>query len=323
MALPRRQRSVLCEQSSMSATQEDGPSLDHGVTGIIFYFHGKKDADFCLVSDPNLHINAHFIGKRNPNLTRDFTWVQSLGILFHRHKLFLAAQKTSIWNDDVDRLSLSLDGDSIPLPAGDYTTWRSQNSPHQIIVSRSGTANLVEVEVEGIFKIRARVVPIMEKESRIHNYGVTEEDCLAHLDLSFRFYPLSGDVEGVLGRTYGRNYVSKVKMGVAMPVVGGDREFAASSLFAADCTVARFGNGDDGSVLEEEFGDLNCATTGIDGRGVDLVGLLDDHTVGGVVFGAGEVSDANCIMKDEDGDEAIEDGNPDIVEGLLDLGATR
>ncbi|EXB54359.1 hypothetical protein L484_002419 [Morus notabilis] len=238
-----------------------------GGDGITFYFHGKKDADFCLVSDPNLQINAHFIGKRNPNLTRDFTWVQSLGILFHRHKLFLAAQKTSIWNDAVDRLSLSLDGDSIPLPASDCTTWRSQNSPHQIIVSSSGTANSVEVEVEGIFRIRARVAPITEKESRIHNYGVTEEDCLAHLDLSFRFYPLSGNVEGVLGRTYGRNYVSRVKMGVAMPVVGRDRDFAASSLFAADCAVARFGNGDDGSVLEE-FGDLNCATTGIDGRGV-------------------------------------------------------
>ncbi|EXB82662.1 hypothetical protein L484_027843 [Morus notabilis] len=55
----------------------------------------------------------------------------------------------------------------------------------------------------------------------------------------------------------------------------------------------------------------------------DLVGLLDDHTVGGVVFGADNVSDGDYIMEDENGDEAIEDGNPGIVEGLLNSGATR
>ncbi|XP_039159582.1 uncharacterized protein LOC120289119 [Eucalyptus grandis] len=34
-----------------------------GGDGVMFYFHGKKDKDFCLVSDPSIHINAHFIGK--------------------------------------------------------------------------------------------------------------------------------------------------------------------------------------------------------------------------------------------------------------------
>ncbi|KAK2665006.1 hypothetical protein Ddye_003580 [Dipteronia dyeriana] len=33
-----------------------------GGDGITFYFHGKKDKDFYLVSDSDLHINAHFIG---------------------------------------------------------------------------------------------------------------------------------------------------------------------------------------------------------------------------------------------------------------------
>ncbi|KAF7119621.1 hypothetical protein RHSIM_Rhsim13G0108800 [Rhododendron simsii] len=36
-----------------------------GGDGLTFYFHGKKDQDFCIVSDSNLHINAHFIGRRN------------------------------------------------------------------------------------------------------------------------------------------------------------------------------------------------------------------------------------------------------------------
>ncbi|KAB1227280.1 hypothetical protein CJ030_MR1G029350 [Morella rubra] len=40
-----------------------------GRDGIVFYFHGQQERDFCIVSDSNLHINAHFIGKRNHNET--------------------------------------------------------------------------------------------------------------------------------------------------------------------------------------------------------------------------------------------------------------
>ncbi|KAM0008479.1 hypothetical protein Hdeb2414_s0004g00130881 [Helianthus debilis subsp. tardiflorus] len=69
-----------------------------GADGIIFYFHGTKDKDFCLVADNNLHINGHFIGKRNKNMGRNFTWVQSLGVLFDNHKLQISAKKTSNWN---------------------------------------------------------------------------------------------------------------------------------------------------------------------------------------------------------------------------------
>lgn len=58
-----------------------------GGDGVTFYFHGKKDRDFCLVSDSNLHINGHFIGRRNQDMKRDFTWVQALGILFDTHQL--------------------------------------------------------------------------------------------------------------------------------------------------------------------------------------------------------------------------------------------
>ncbi|KAL5226700.1 hypothetical protein ABZP36_014965 [Zizania latifolia] len=48
-----------------------------GGDGNNFYFHRKKDQDFCIVSDADMHINAHFIGKRNPTMSRDFTWIQA------------------------------------------------------------------------------------------------------------------------------------------------------------------------------------------------------------------------------------------------------
>jgi hypothetical protein len=53
------------------------------------------------------------------------------------------------------------------------------------------------VELIGIFTIMANAV-ITKKESDMHNFGVTPDDSLAHLELSFRFHSLSDDVDGVL-----------------------------------------------------------------------------------------------------------------------------
>ncbi|KAI8524299.1 hypothetical protein RHMOL_Rhmol13G0139800 [Rhododendron molle] len=237
-----------------------------GGDGLTFYFHGKKDQDFCIVSDSNLHINAHFIGRRNYNMKRDFTWVQSLGILFDNHQLYVGAQTTSTWDDLVDRLALAFDGEPIFLPATEGAEWRPSTAPG-ISFTRSSDVNGVVIEVEGNFKIKATVVPITEKDSMIHNYVITKEDCFAHLDLGFKFHSLSGVVNGVLGQTYRSNYVSKIKMGALMPVVGGAKEYASSSLFSTDCAVAKF-TGQLNSSESFEYGSLECASTRMDGRGV-------------------------------------------------------
>lgn len=237
-----------------------------GGDGITFYFHGKKDQDFCLVTDPNLHINAHFIGRRNQNMKRDFTWVQSIAILFGDHQLFIGAQKTAAWDNSVDRFSLAFDGEPIALSAAEGATWKSP----ALIVARDSDTNSVVVQVEGLLRISAKVVPITHHESRVHNYGITEEDCFAHLELGFKFSALSANVNGVLGQTYGDKYASRVKMGVAMPVLGGEREFAVSNIFATDCAVSLFRGGkmlpeNDEAVIE--LPTMRCGT-GIGERGV-------------------------------------------------------
>ncbi|XP_059650049.1 uncharacterized protein LOC132295782 [Cornus florida] len=241
-----------------------------GGDGLTFYFHGKKDLDFCLLSDSNLHINAHFIGRRNQNMRRDFTWVQSIGVLFDNHKLFIGAQKPATWDDNVDHLALAFDGEQIVLPQAEGAKWRSEATP-TVSITRVSDTNTVIVEVEGNFKITTKVVPITEEESRVHNYGITSDDCFAHLDLSFKFLSLSDEVNGVLGQTYRRDYVSRVKVNVPMPLMGGGRKFASSSLFAADCAVARFDGGYNSrqGVSSEhiELPSLSCGS-GMDGRGV-------------------------------------------------------
>ncbi|CAN6339661.1 unnamed protein product [Urochloa humidicola] len=212
-----------------------------GGDGNAFYFHGRRDADFCVVSDRNLHINAHFIGKRGADgMSRDFTWIQAIAVLFDGgHSLYVGARKTSSWDDDVDRLDIIVDGEPVSLPQEVDATWTSTAVP-ALSVTRTKAANGVLVALDGRFKIRANAVPITEEDSRVHRYGVTADDCLAHLDLAFKFDALTGDVHGVVGQTYRSDYVNRFDVKASMPTMGGDSNFATSGLFAADCAVARY-----------------------------------------------------------------------------------
>lgn len=118
-----------------------------GGDGLTFYFHGKKDSNFCLISDPNLHINAHFIGKRRAGMARDFTWVQSIAILFGTHRLYVGALKTATWDDSVDRIAVSFDGNVISLPQLDGVMWTSSPGvyPHVFVRRVNADTNNLEV----------------------------------------------------------------------------------------------------------------------------------------------------------------------------------
>ncbi|TVU37017.1 hypothetical protein EJB05_18980, partial [Eragrostis curvula] len=212
---------------------------DPRFTGNNFYFHGKKDQDFCIVSDTNIHINAHFIGKRNPTMSRDFTWIQALGVRFADYRFYMGAQKTAKWNNDVDRLEMALDDEPIRIPAEAGARWESVVVPG-LSVTRTATTNGVSVQLKGVFDIVANAVPITEEDSRIHNYGVTEDDSLAHLDIGFKFYDLTDNVHGVLGQTYRSDYINQLSVSSNMPIMGGAPKYVASDIFATDCAVARF-----------------------------------------------------------------------------------
>ncbi|KAK3422160.1 uncharacterized protein LOC104455801 [Eucalyptus grandis] len=240
-----------------------------GGDGNTFFFHGQKDRNFCLVSDPNFHINAHFIGKRNPSLKRDFTWVQSIGIVFGSHNLLVGAKRASTWDDRVDHLNVILDGAPVSLPPKEGYTWRSlaaASSP-ALSISRSGETNGLTVEVENNFRITMTVVPITAEESRVHGYNITDDDCFAHLELGFKFYNLTDFVDGVLGQTYRKNYVSKARADAVMPVMGGANKYATSSIFATDCLVSRFGQPLPATSNGHGLESLLCKS-GIEGSGM-------------------------------------------------------
>ncbi|MQM14004.1 hypothetical protein Taro_046931 [Colocasia esculenta] len=240
-----------------------------GADGITFYFHGRKDREFCLLSDSNLHINAHFIGRRAPNMTRDFTWVQSVGILFGSHRIYIGAQKTATWDDNVDRLTVIFDGETLTLPPEEGATW-PMDPASAVSVSRTADANAITLEVEGSFKISAKVVPITDEDSRVHGYAVAADDCLAHLELGFKFYSLTAEVHGVLGQTYREDYVSRVKMSSNMPIMGGEPKYLSSGIYSIDCSVARFGRENPAAAIfaATEQASLSCDSGMGGGRGI-------------------------------------------------------
>ncbi|KAL6616787.1 hypothetical protein ACP70R_039057 [Stipagrostis hirtigluma subsp. patula] len=220
-----------------------------GGDGNTFYFHGKKDQNFCIVSDSDLHINAHFIGNHNPDIKRDFTWVQALGVSFGDHRLYIGTRKAVEWDEEEDHIQIAFDGEPVNVDTVKNARWVSKALPG-LSIARMATVNNVIVELAGVFSISAGAVPITDEDNRVHKYGKTERDSLVHLDLGFQFHNLTKDVDGVLGQTYRPNYVTKVDITAKMPIMGGAPKYHSSGLFSTDCAVSRFHRtGDAGGVV--------------------------------------------------------------------------
>ncbi|KAM0997708.1 hypothetical protein ACFX2C_007561 [Malus domestica] len=241
-----------------------------GGDGIVFYFHGKSNQQFSLVSDNNLQINGRFIGHRPAERTRDYTWIQALGILFSTHSFSVEATKAAAWDNQIDHLKFTHNGNDVVLQEGYLSTWYS--SEKDMKVERISSKNSVIVSLKDVAEIMINVVPVTKEDDRIHNYQVPSDDCFAHLEVQFKFFALSTKVEGVLGRTYRPDFENPAKPGVAMPVLGGEDKYRTSSLLSADCVSCRFSAQE--SVTEEDrsaivdYGTLDCTRRSSGGYGI-------------------------------------------------------
>ncbi|KAL4335868.1 hypothetical protein GQ457_07G014190 [Hibiscus cannabinus] len=239
-----------------------------GGDGIVFYFHGKSNEHFSLVSDATLQINGRFIGHRPAGRTRDFTWIQALGILFNSHSFSLEAIKAATWNNEVDHLKFSHNGEDLIVPEGALSSWYSPDK--QVKVERVADKNSVIVTLKDSAEIMVNVVPVTKEDDRVHNYKVPSDDCFAHLEVQFRFFALSPNVDGVLGRTYQPDFENPAKPGVAMPVVGGEDKYRTSELLSADCSTCLFSpqNGSNETTSVTEYLTLDCTRGGSSGYGI-------------------------------------------------------
>ncbi|KAK7324604.1 hypothetical protein VNO77_28304 [Canavalia gladiata] len=190
---------------------------------------------------------------------RDFTWIQALGILFNSQSFSLEATKTSQWDHNVDHLKLICNGNHVVLAKGSLSTWYSPQK--EVKVERVASKNSVMVTLKDVAEILVNVVPVTKEDDRIHSYQVPSDDCFAHLEVQFRFFALSSKVDGVLGRTYRLDFENPAKLGVAMPVVGGEDSYRTTSLLSPNCASCVFSQGtsfekDTTHVIE--YGTLDC-----------------------------------------------------------------
>ncbi|GJR14670.1 late embryogenesis abundant protein-related protein [Tanacetum coccineum] len=173
--------------------------------------HGKVNEHFTLFSDSNLQINGRFIGHRPTGRACNFTWIQALGLLFNSHNFSLEATKSATWDQEIDHFKFTYDGQTISLPLGGLSTWKS--SDNDIKIERTSRVNSVMVIIPGVVEILANAVPVAAEDDKIHGYNVPSNDCFAHLEVQFRFSGLSNNVEGVLGRTYQPDFKNPAKLG--------------------------------------------------------------------------------------------------------------
>jgi hypothetical protein len=89
--------------------------------------------------------------------------------------------------------------------------------------------------------ITVEAVSITKEEDRVHRYELPADNCFAHLNVQFdQFLALSDNVDGVLGQTYRPGFKNPVKVGVPMPIMGGESQFKVSSLFSTNCLASKF-----------------------------------------------------------------------------------
>ncbi|GKC59363.1 late embryogenesis abundant protein-related protein [Tanacetum coccineum] len=211
-----------------------------GGDGVMFYFHGGKGRNFALVSDTNLQINAHFIGNRPTGRSRDYTWVQAVSVMFDTHTLIISAKKVSQWDDSVDVLLVKWDSEEVTIPFDGDSEWKINTGVREVVVERTDDTNTVKVSVGGLVEIDMKAVPVTKEDDKAHNYQLPANDAFAHFELQFKFSNLSDKVDGILGKTYQPGYVSPVKRGVAMPMMGGEDKYEIPSLTSTACNDCIF-----------------------------------------------------------------------------------
>ncbi|CDY67143.1 BnaA02g35500D [Brassica napus] len=200
-----------------------------GGDGIVFYFHGKSNEEFSLIN----------------------------------------AAKTATWDNEVDHLKFTFDGQDLSVPEETLATWYSPNK--DIKIERVTMRNSAIVTIKDKAEIMVNVVPVTKEDDRIHSYKVPSDDCFAHLEAQFKFFNLSPKVDGILGRTYKPDFQNPAKPGVAMPVVGGEDSFKTSSLLSNDCKTCIFSEShtEIESVKSEiEYAALDCTRGASSGYGI-------------------------------------------------------
>ncbi|KAJ6376443.1 hypothetical protein OIU76_025565 [Salix suchowensis] len=181
----------------------------------------------------------------------------------------LEATRAASWDSEVDHLKFSYDGQDLVIPEGSLSTWYSPEK--DVKVERVSGKNSAVITLKDKAEIMVTAVPVTKQDDKIHNYRVPANDCFVHLEVQFKFFHLSSKIDGVLGRTYKPDFENPAKLGVAMPVLGGENNYRIASLFSTDCNSCIF-SPESGSNQETSpvmnYGTLDCTKGASAGYGI-------------------------------------------------------
>lgn len=227
-----------------------------GGDGVTFHFNGKRDRDFCFVSDSSLHINAHMIGAEKNS--ESWTWISGVSIMTEKLNVFLGARTEKLWDPFLDNLEIKLNGKKLFIPAPGYMSGPSANpsmfqaSELSLSITRM-RVNEARIEIAGLLDLKV-LVEAADAALR------TKTNCFSHLNLEFLKLPKTSNMHGVLGQTYNPERlkaaesmasvsseetisVSMAAMGqeIETPAIAGKvSEYLTSGLWAPDCKFSRF-----------------------------------------------------------------------------------
>ena len=238
-----------------------------GARGTRYDFNGLPGKDYCLFTDPSVHINMHMIGYREgiTQSKRDggkavHTWIGKLGIMWEvhgkTHSLVVSAREGPqvkrgsgfLAGAELDRVALPAlqEGESHALVGGGNLTfhhigsWGHHKDPEDVYL----------ITLPGLLTIRLAL------RSEVRRWR-TRSNAWTHFDVSLKQVHSSDKVHGVLGQTFRKDRGSRSMDFKALtsllrrPVAadgasgagfldGSMADYETSSVFATDCRFSAF-----------------------------------------------------------------------------------
>eukprot|EP01018_Ginkgo_biloba_P018227 Gb_33389 [translate_table: standard] len=247
---------VLCgiEASSLNPGAFGDPHFT-GWDGSHFDFTGQPGTIYCMLSDPNIHINMKLDGEAQEspetNEIQTRTWITSLGFLFGTHRLILTASKGADLSHKSSFVEhIEADGEKIAIVQNGL--YRSPDG--NVIITydeKTSESDKYTVTLNGLGAMTVVAKP------EIPDFR-TEDNAFFHLSFELLDFSLSHTVHGVLGQTFmnakGRLHDGSYRtiwntLLLVQQVEGpnGDgyldgsvNDYVSSGLLHSDCRYSRF-----------------------------------------------------------------------------------
>jgi len=144
--------------------------------------------------------------------------------MFDTHTLVITGNRLSHRDDKVDCLIVKWDDELVNIPTYGEAKWRANGEERQVVMERTNETNSVTVTISGLVELDIHFFQLDRTCTKVHNYQLPTDYSFSHLETQLWFEKSIDNFEGVLGQTYRPGYVSPVKRGVPMPIMGGEHQ---------------------------------------------------------------------------------------------------